>query len=540
MLLSDISLFYIGTDTDAFAGFRACKCLKGFHRTHMFKGCQPCDKDGLQCENDYRTLKPGYWWKWYNDVYKGYYRNFTLNLLSSNPSFDSHGVEYSFAIPSPHECPRKESCLGGLDSKCEDGYEGPLCEVCSHRYYKRLQACKKCPSKAWMAGQLTITIVLLLLLFVVVVWTSVKKNKENKQRPLVDIILARLKIIIGFYQVTFGLLDAFSFIKWPDSLSAIAKYSEILQLNVLQIAPIHCLFPHLKVDAFGSLFAVLAMNGAAIAFAAVAYGIKRFMIYRNRDLEDEQKAKQISQSKELIYRNLFFFLFVTYLSTCSKTANVLPLACRQICLEDTLEVCFKYLKVDFTVECNSPRYKRLVVVAYCAIFYIIFLPFASLLFLWRQHKKIKATENDPRQNQNLNRELEAGMRFLSENYTVRSWYWEFVETVRKVILTSGLILIGGESRAYVGLACVVSGLYGMFFAYMRPVEDPFENKLMLISLAVTFVNLGIGAVSKIPKEKVPASIDPYVDSVMFNILVIGANTLVIGLLVGEYRLTRAL
>lgn len=78
----------------------------------------------------------------------------------------------------------------------------------------------------------------------------------------------------------------------------------------------------------------------------------------------------------------------------------------------------------------------------------------------------------------------------------------------------------------------------MFFAYMRPVEDPFENKLMLVSLAVTFVNLGIGAVSKIPKENVPASIDPYVDSVMFNILVIGANTLVIGLLVCKYRFGR--
>ena len=68
---------------------------------------------------------------------------------------------------------------------------------------------------------------------------------------------------------------------------------------------------------------------------------------------------------------------------------------------------------------------------------------------------------------------------------------------------------------------------------MRPVEDPFDNKLMLTSLAVTFVNLGIGAVSKIPKENVPASIDRYVDSVMFNILVIAANTLVIGLLIGE-------
>lgn len=385
-----------------------------------------------------------------------------------------------------------------------------------------------------MAGQLTIIIVLLLILIIVVVWTSIKKNRESKKRPLVDIILARLKIIIGFYQVTFGLLEAFSFIKWPDSLSAIARYSEMIQLNVLQIAPIHCLFPQLKVDAFRSLFAILTMNAAAVALALAAYGVRRFMIARNGHLNDDSNAKQISQTKELIYRNLFFFLFVTYLSTCSKIANVLPLACRKICHDESKQICFKYLKADFTVECSSARYKRLVIAAYCAIVYIIFLPLASYLILWRQNRKIKATEDESTPNQNLNDELAAGMRFLSENYTARSWYWELVETVRKVILTSGLILVGGESRAYVGLACVVSGLYGMFFAYVRPVEDPFENKLMLTSLAVTFVNLGIGAVSKIPKENVPASIDPYVDTVMFNVLVIGANTLVIGLLVGKY------
>ena len=525
--------FFAGTDTNSFAGFRACKCLTGFYRTHLFKSCQPCQQAGLRCLNDYATLKPGFWWTWYNDTSKGLYRNFTQNLNSSSPSFDSHVVEYPFNIPKPYECPRKKSCRGGLDSSCADGYEGPLCEVCSNGYYKRFQTCKKCPSRAWMAGQLAITTVLLLILVVVVVWTSIRKTKQNKQRPLVDIILARLKIIIGFYQVTFGLLEAFSFVEWPDSLAVISKYSEMLQLNVLQIAPLHCLLPQLKVDAFGSFFTILAMNASAVLFALVAYWARKLVILRKSQLEDETKARQISQSKELVYRNLFFFLFITYLSTCSKTVSVLPITCREICHDDTGEHCFKYLKSDLTVECHSPKYMRLVIVAYCAIVYIVCLPLAAYGVLWRKHKHFKVTEDEITLRQNSNNELAAGMRFLCENYNTKSWYWEVVETVRKVILTSGLILVGGESRAYVGLACVISGLYGMFFAYVSPVEDRFENRLMLISLAVTFVNLGIGAVSKIPKENVPASIDPYVDSVMFKILVFGANTLVIGLLVGK-------
>ena len=143
-------------------------------------------------------------------------------------------------------------------------------------------------------------------------------------------------------------------------------------------------------------------------------------------------------------------------------------------------------------------------------------------------------DNEAHDLQEQSTEVFTRLRFLSENYNCHSWYWELIETVRKVILTSGLILVGGESRSYIGLACVISGIYGMFFAYKGPIADPFENKLMLTSLAVTFVNLGIGAVSRIPAEGIPSSIDPYVDSIMFKALVFGANSLVIGLLFGNH------
>ena len=42
-----------------------------------------------------------------------------------------------------------------------------------------------------------------------------------------------------------------------------------------------------------------------------------------------------------------------------------------------------------------------------------------------------------------------GLRFLFENYKDNCWFWELVEMTRKLIPTSGLILISGESRAYV-------------------------------------------------------------------------------------------
>ncbi|KAL9967739.1 hypothetical protein ACROYT_G026031 [Oculina patagonica] len=131
-------------------------------------------------------------------------------------------------------------------------------------------------------------------------------------------------------------------------------------------------------------------------------------------------------------------------------------------------------------------------------------------------------------------EMISGLRFLFENYKHDSWYWELVEVSRKVILTSGIILVGHESRSYIGLAWVIAGMYGMLFSWIKPIGDLAENRLMATSLAVTVVNLGVGAVSRIPAENISATTDKYTDAILFKILVLGANTLVIGLLAAQY------
>ena len=117
---------------------------------------------------------------------------------------------------------------------------------------------------------------------------------------------------------------------------------------------------------------------------------------------------------------------------------------------------------------------------------------------------------------------------------------------RKVILTCGLILVGQESRSYIGLAWVIAGMYGVLFSWMKPIKSYTENRLMATSLAMTVVNLGIGAVSRIPAENLSATADTYTDALLFRLLVLGANTSVIGLLIGKitvsfiYLITRVI
>ena len=201
--------FSTGTETDFFAGHRACKCLEGFYRTHMFEKCHKC-VGGLTCRDEYASLKSGYWWQWRNKTHKYRYGDFVANLLAISPVLGAPSVKYSFSIPTPYRCPREESCRGGLASPCENGYEGPLCQVCSSGYHKQLQTCIRCPSKKWIVGQLSFIAAIGIVITVVSLWTCKRKKRKGKKYPLIDMFFSKLKILIGFYQVTHGLLQAFS------------------------------------------------------------------------------------------------------------------------------------------------------------------------------------------------------------------------------------------------------------------------------------------------------------------------------------------
>ncbi|XP_078342705.1 uncharacterized protein LOC144628475 [Oculina patagonica] len=522
-----------GTETDFFAGYRACKCLEGFHRTHMFEECYKCG-NGLQCRNDSASLKSGYWWKWRSETHKDHYIVFIKNLQASHPALGADDVRYPYPIPTPYQCPREESCIGGLDSPCDIGYEGPLCAVCSLGYYKQLQTCEQCPSKKWIVGHLSIVVAILLIIIAALVWTSKRNAKKDDDRSVIDMLLSKVKIVIGFYQVTYGLLETFSYIKWPGSLEVIGKYSEVLQMNVLQIAPVHCLFHGAQIDAFGNLLVMLLVNTAVIVISGLAYGISKVTILRNGSLEDREKSRKLSKRKELLYRNIFFFLYTTYLSTCSMTANVLPLTCRKLCQDEDEELCNKYLKADYTIQCQGPKYNHVLIVAYISTAYVIAVPVASFIALWRQRRVLLARDDAETSQNPGSMEIITGLRFLYENYKPHSWYWELVEMSRKVILTSGLILVGEESRSYIGLTLVIAGMYGMVFSWMKPIQDGFENKMMSTSLAVTVFNLAIGAVSRIPAENISSSSEPNMETLLFNMLVLGANSLVVVLLVGQY------
>ncbi|XP_067037144.1 uncharacterized protein [Acropora muricata] len=566
-----------GTRTDLQSGYRACKCIDGFHRTMRFGPCEKCPSTGLNCIDESVSLKQGYYWQWDSELNKRAYEAFAQNLKIESDSYWRNTSSYNGTLPKPYQCPRNKSCEGGLESKCAKGYTGPLCEVCEGNYYKRVLACKLCPSGTWVIVQLSLLGVAVLVLIIILIWSGRrrKSNDNTGKRLMVDILLARLKIVIGFYQVTSGIIEGFAYIKWPSSLAVIGDYTEVIQLNILSFVPLHCLFPSWKQNAISKMYLMLGRNASVILFALISFWIRKLFLLRSINKEQSSKRRiELSTTKEFLYRNVFLFLFITYPSTCSAILRILPLACHELCSESS---CTQYLKSDYSIKCEGDEYNFVKLVAFAASSYIVVLPGLVFLALWRRRKQQlsrkhklrdvkqkeennpvdpdfgklgnteaaeennedthddEGNEDNPRNDQpNSESELLSGMSFLYENYNEDAWYWELVEVIRKLLLTCGIILIGRESRTYVGLASICSGLFAIAFAFRKPIRDKFEDKLQLTSLLVIFLNLGIGVLLKIPKESVPSDVDQYVDTLLVNILVVGANVLVILLVVGRY------
>ena len=178
--------------------------------------------------------------------------------------------------------------------------------------------------------------------------------------------------------------------------------------------------------------------------------------------------------KEIVYKNLFFILYITYLSTFSKTASVLPCACLEICRDKNEDLCKTYLKADYRVKCQGQSYNHLLVLAYISTAYIFALPTATFIALWRHRRAISSGADG--KGVGVGREIFEGLRFLSDNYEPCIGNW---------------------------LKCL-----GKQF-------------------------LGIGAVSRIPAENISNVLDKRMDTITMKILIFGANTLVIGLLVGK-------
>lgn len=485
-----------------------------------------CTK-GYSCANESLNLSPGFYWRWVSTDARKHYNEFTRDLDIHGREYNESHVSFEYAIPKAYACPVAGACIGGQKSRCARGYEGPLCAVCGNGYFKALVKCQKCPTLPWIIGQIVIVAVVFLLTLVLI--TRDKRNEGSGGRSLTDIFLARLKIVIGFYQVTTGTFDAFVHVQWPEAVSKSIKYAKMLQLNLLQVAPLHCLVESLKVDSYTDLVVVISFNVAVVMSSILYCYLRKAHITLKASLDASEKKKLTRLSWERCWRFVLVVLFITYPSTCSNIFRILPQACHEICASQEGHLCHQYMKTDYSVQCYDSKYNKFVMFARFLMIYALGFPVVLLFLMWKYREK---------DSRNKGPAISAGLTFLFENYSEKCWFWEIIELARKVLFTSALILVDSESRTYLGTAALMSGLYSVCFASYKPMKDQFEHWLQLASLLATSVTLSVGILLKVPVNARSSSLNTRGEGIGVTALLIAANIVVLLMVIGTWSQMR--
>ena len=562
-----------GTNTNASAGYRACRCLPGYSRKDRFGACAKCTQDGFQCIRDYSELRHGYWMSWDNIITcKDAFVSFMANLDIQNDTYDRKANNFNCTLPIAHKCPIAKSCKGGVDAECHKGYSGALCAVCDSGYMKQFNKCVECPSSVVSV----VECIAYFLSFVILCWlmsklkniTLVGKDKKKNERTFADLIQSSLKILMGFYQVLVRIVNAFSSIQWPSTLTHAVKVFEFIELSVLRIPSLHCIRSDWRLNAIGefwiSLIAMVSIPSLILIYFSLKVATSFYCVSR-----ENFGQKRIISLKNCLQSVVLFF-FATYPFISTKVFHVLPGSCHTLCTVKENGHCLNkmsFLRNDYSVECPHANVDGSfnVIYAYVSLLLPIGLPCLLLYLLWRFAPKDNA-ESEPQAHMNiefedsqeneeqlhLEREGYNASQASSEvvnpeeisvaafalkmtygNYKTSCWYWEFIEMMRKLLMVvaSSFLLQNVKIGLYSNI--LLSIVFVVLHARKWPMKDSFDNYMQLLALVSVTINLCY-SVTKASNIGDADIIDNKKDVFGLGLMLVCLNSLVVILIVGRF------
>ena len=595
---SDCQTCPMGTSTKTVAGTRACSCLHGYSRQYRFGPCHECKEDGFNCTLDYPTLKDGYWMTWQgtnapitnnNNIHsllihnnkkmrhsnkitcEHVYLAFIENLDITDDTYDRQTMHFNCQMPLPIKCLIRGSCVGGTHSTCSPGYSGALCAVCKRGYYRHFNHCVQCPQSVWAILQFIGYIAMFVILcFIISLTDKIKIEYSQDHRTVADIILSSLKILIGFYQILITIIHAFSNVHWPSNLKKGINIFQYLQFEIIKLPSLRCINPEWKIDAVTE-FWIFLITIIAIPFLALLYYlIKSLYIYFKCLTPSDAKTRRYICGRNCT-KVIALFLFVTYPLISTTFLQILPISCHPFCTVRQDRVCMQtlsYLRIDYSIPCLTLSDNKLtLIIGYICIAIPLVLPLLLFMLLrvygpgrqpMRKHKIIlqpiidilDTNEEDnnsspthlqisPSNGQfmlggSTDPILTSALKFSYENYHTHCWYWEVIEIVRKLVMTTSAVLFLGHTK--IGLSCtiIISMMFTILHAVIKPLKSNFENAVQLLSLTLVPLNLAIAAVFQSQDKHNQSIIDKERDLFALGILLVAMNSILLIFLIARF------
>ena len=470
-------------------------CIKGFY-FGLDGTCHLCPR-GMECKGgNIETIK----------VHVGWYR---------------------FTSSSPHvyRCPYKDHCPGmnynisvnDTEYECRRGTKGPLCSECASRFYFDLSSlrCEECqsyvPSSSAIAMLVVISLGLMLACLILMrrffsceCWKVIEKTTRSRAKSVEAVASSKsskslyrtARILYVFYQLVSGfqyiLLEHYSR-QFQNSLT----FFSFFHLDFWRIFPFDCLsqqHDYLDSMLMATLIPILL---SVFLFLRHAYSKEDNTIY---------------------FRLVIGLLFVILPGTCSSIFG--SFRCDEYSIDEDNTI--RYLAKDYSIKCNSPRYLALnCTAALMILVYPIGVPSFFAILLWRDRYDLidplvsveigrkgsafsakynrssvatalgtfflgnaaRGVVKDYDDDDELKQEdwadiiKEHRLSFLLSSYKRRTYWFEVIETLRRLSLSGFLALFQPGSTRQIAVGCVFSLFFLRLYSFYLPLLGTHDNAL---------------------------------------------------------------
>jgi len=359
-----------------------------------------------------------------------------------------------------------DSCLGGLDSQCLNGYTGVLCGSCTYndqqKFFKKgMYYCEECAS-VWIYIILVVLAVILIFGFIIFLITRQGKATDENY-VLVKIITTHVQTVSFLSNIK---------IQFPQFLAGFNGVQAPATSVDSLVFTIECFQDSFSI----SMFAMKLILSISITFGVTFLVILTFMIHSYY----KRKIKKV-ETGSIVFKTINALVIIG----CFFQAPFINFYIQNLSCDTINNI--QYMTFNLEQECwdsTHTAYSILITIPFL-IFWMVVFPLMFLIYIRRNHTILSKRDfNDPQ----FKKKFQI-TRFFLAGYETRVDYWEFVQMLRKfsVILLSTFLRNSPQAVVYILIPVIA------FFFILQIANMPFEknsfryNFLEILSLNACFI-----------------------------------------------------
>ena len=316
---------------------------------------------------------------------------------------------------------------------------------------------------------------------------SLDANVASVLRLIEEALVVKVKIVVTFLQCMCYLPEVYYAVTWPKQLTRLLNFFNPLNLDLFSLVQLECLVGRLT---FYHRLLLVTLGPICVALALCAAA----RVARRRERPADAAA-----FIDLVLK-LCFFVFAS-----TSTSIFQAFAC-----DDTFDDGRAVLAADYSISCKTDRWVGFA--AYAGIMVAVYpvgivCLFSALLFKHRKAidpplgphgakllrlEETLSVERDKRCSlaercKHAQRREDASLksvRFLFVHYLPMYWYFEAIESVRRLLVTAVAVTVQPGSSTQLAFGLLTSILSLLLYAVTRPFIHHADNNLAILAATV--------------------------------------------------------